>query len=73
MINGACRHVVKGRMERAEMHWTLPSAQAPLNLRCVAINDDWEPCMNHHIQHEIARLYANIPIQPPSTRLRLVA
>ena len=44
-----------------------------MNLRCVALNDDWEPFMNHHIQHEIARLYANIPIQPPSTRLRLVA
>ena len=29
--------------------------------------------MNHHIESETARLYANIPIQPPSARLRLVA
>ena len=73
VIEGACRHVVKDRMERAGMHWTLPGAQALLTLRCVALNDDWEPLINHHIQHETTRLYANIPIQPPSARLRLVA
>jgi hypothetical protein len=60
-------------MERAGMHWTLPGAQALLNLRCIALNDEWEPFMNHHIQRETARLYANVPIQPPSTRPHLVA
>ena len=73
VIEGTCRHVVKDRMERARMHWTLPGAQALLNLRCIALNDEWEPFMNHHIQSETARLYANIPIQPPSTRPHLVA
>lgn len=73
VIEGACRHVVKDRMERAGMHWTLPGAQALLNLRCIALNNEWEPFMNHHIHTETARLYANIPIQPPSARLRLVA
>ena len=73
VIEGACRHVVKDRMERAGMHWTLPGAQALLNLRCVALNDEWEPFMNHHIQSETARLYANIPIKPQSAPLRLVA
>jgi len=73
VIEGACRHVVKDRMERAGMHWTLPGAQALLNLRCVALNDEWEPFINYHIQSETARLYANIPIQPKSAHLRLVA
>jgi hypothetical protein len=73
VIEGACRHVVKDRMERAGMHWTLPGAQALLSLRCVALNDEWEPFMNHHIQSETARLYANIPIKPQSAPLRLVA
>lgn len=49
VIEGAHRHVVKNRMERAGMHWTLSGAQALLNLRCVALNDEWEPFMNHHI------------------------
>ncbi|MBL8253101.1 MAG: ISKra4 family transposase [Candidatus Competibacter sp.] len=73
VIEGACRHVVKDRMERAGMRWTLPGAQALLSLRCVALNDEWEPFMNHYIQHETARLYANIPIKLKSIRLRLVA
>ena len=73
VIEGACRHVVKDRMERAGMHWTLPGAQALLNLRCVALNDEWEPFMNHYIQHETTRLYANCPVQPQRARLRLVA
>jgi hypothetical protein len=73
VIEGACRHVVEDRMERAGTHWTPPGAQALLHLRCVALNDGWEPFINPHVQSETARLYANTPIQPPSTRLRLVA
>ena len=73
VIEGACRHVVKDRMERAGMHWTLPGAQALLNLRCVALNGEWDPFMNHYIQQATARLYANIPIKPNPAQLRLVA
>jgi hypothetical protein len=73
VIEGACRHVVKDRMERAGMHWTLPGAQALVNLRCVALNDEWDPFMNHYIQQATARLYANIPIKPNPAQLRLVA
>jgi hypothetical protein len=73
VIEGACRHVVKDRLERAGMHWTLPGAQALLNLRCVALNDEWEPFMNHYIHQETTRLYAHCPVQPKHARLRLVA
>jgi len=48
-----------------------PGAQALLNLRCIALNDEWKPFMNHHIQRETARLYANVrsnPIHPASPR-----
>jgi hypothetical protein len=57
VIEGACRHVVKDRMERAGMHWTIPGAQALLRLRCVAINGEWEAFMRHRVQQETARLY----------------
>lgn len=57
VIEGACRHVVKDRMERAGMHWTIPGAQALLRLRCVAINGEWEAFMRYRIQQETARLY----------------
>lgn len=57
VIEGACRHVVKDRMERAGMHWTIPGAQALLRLRCVALNGEWEAFMRYRIQQETARLY----------------
>ena len=57
VIEGACRHVVKDRMERAGMHWTLPGAQALLRLRCVALNGEWEAFIRYRIQQETARLY----------------
>jgi hypothetical protein len=57
VIEGACRHVVKDRMERAGMHWTIAGAQALLRLRCVAINGEWEAFMRYRIQQETARLY----------------
>jgi hypothetical protein len=57
VIEGACRHVVKDRMERAGMHWTIPGAQALLRLRCVALNGEWEAFMHYRIQQETARLY----------------
>ena len=57
VIEGACRPVVKDRMERAGMHWTIPGAQALLRLRCVALNGEWEVFMHYRIQQETARLY----------------
>lgn len=57
VIEGACRYVVKDRMERSGMRWQLDSAQAMLSLRCVAINDEWQPYMNYHIRQENLRLY----------------
>ena len=49
--------MVKDRMERAGMHWTIPGAQALLRLRCVALNGEWEAFMRYRIQQETARLY----------------
>jgi len=57
VIEGACRHVIKDRLERTGMHWTVPGAQALLQLRCVALNGDWEAFMNHYIAQEGKRLY----------------
>ena len=57
VIEGACRHLVKDRMERSGMHWTLAGAQAMLALRCVAINEQWQRFTQFHIQQENERLY----------------
>ena len=57
VIEGACRHVIKDRLERTGMHWTVSGAQALLRLRCVALNGDWEGFMNHYIDQAAQRLY----------------
>jgi hypothetical protein len=56
-IEGACRHLVKDRMERAGMHWTEAGAQAMLNVRSVYVNGDWDTYQNFRIHHETKRLY----------------
>jgi hypothetical protein len=57
VIEGACRHLVKDRMERAGMHWTLEGAQAMLDVRSTYVNGDWEEYQAYRIQHETQRLY----------------
>lgn len=57
VIEGACRHVIKDRMERAGMRWKLPGAQAMLQLRAIRANGDWRAFQDARIQQEIARLY----------------
>lgn len=57
MIEGACRHLIKDRMERAGMHWTLEGAQAMLDLRSVYISDRWEEYQKVRIAYETNRSY----------------
>jgi hypothetical protein len=57
VIEGACRHLVKDRMERAGMHWTPPGAQAMLDLRSTYVNGDWEEYQTYRIHRETQRLY----------------
>jgi len=57
VIEGACRHLVKDRMERAGMHWTPTGAQAMLDVRSTYVNGDWEDYQAYRIQRETQRLY----------------
>jgi hypothetical protein len=65
VVEGACGHLVKDRMEQSAMRWTQPGAQAILDLRAVRINDDWDAYQQfrRHCQHQ--RLYDNRPIAVP--------
>lgn len=59
VIEGACRHVIKDRMERAGMRWKIPGAQAMLNLRTIYTNGDWAAFQNFRIVLENEWLYPN--------------
>lgn len=59
VIEGACRHVIKDRMERAGMRWQVPGAQAMLHLRAISASGDWESYQQFRIKSENQRLYPN--------------
>lgn len=42
VIEGACRHLVKDRLERSGMRWTQAGAQALLNLRALRQSSCWD-------------------------------
>jgi hypothetical protein len=48
LVEGACGHLVKDRMERSGMQWTIEGAQAELDARAVKRNGDWD-----HFIHKI--------------------
>ena len=57
VAEGACKHLVKDRMERAGMRWELEGAQAMLSLRAVYLNGLWDQFIAYRIAAEQARLY----------------
>jgi hypothetical protein len=42
VIEGACRYVVKERLDCAGMRWTPTGAERVLQLRCIELNGDWD-------------------------------
>jgi hypothetical protein len=69
VVEGACGHLVKDRMEESAMRWTQPGAQAVLDLRAVRINDDWDEYQRFHRHRQHQRLYDDCPIAVPMPEL----
>jgi hypothetical protein len=67
VAEGACRHLVKDRMELTGMRWRVEGAQAMLQLRAIHVNDQWEEFSQHRVEAENLRLY------PYAESLRLAA
>jgi hypothetical protein len=57
VIEGACRHLVKDRMERSGMRWTLERARNMLNVRAVFQSSYWEPFQRNRITSEQLALH----------------
>jgi hypothetical protein len=57
VVEGACRHLVKDRMEQTGMRWRIAGAQAVLSLRAIYVNDDWDAFHADRIQTEQRKLY----------------
>ena len=57
VAEGACRHLVKDRLELTCMRWRTAGAQAMLDLRVVYLNDDWDAFQQYRVKQERRRLY----------------
>lgn len=64
VAEGACRHLVKDRLEQTGMRWVRDGAQAMLYLRATYLNGDWEEFITYRIRTEQRRLYGT-PDQEP--------
>lgn len=61
VVEGACGHLVKDRMEQAGMRWTKAGAQAVLDLRSVQLSEHWDAYWQFHRQQQHHRLYGSSP------------
>ncbi len=52
VIEGACRHLVKDRMDITGARWGLASAEAILKLRALITNRDFDTYWQYHLAHE---------------------
>jgi len=57
VIEGACRHLVKDRMDLTGSRWGLPGAEAILKLRAIASNGDFDDYWRYHLAQERHRVH----------------
>ena len=55
VIEGACRYLVKDRMERTGARWSLLGAEAVLRLRALRASGDLDDYWDFHLEHEHER------------------
>jgi hypothetical protein len=57
VVEGACRHLVKQRMECSGARWSLDGAEAVLQLRALHMSGDWDEYWPYHCNQERLRNY----------------
>jgi hypothetical protein len=74
VIEGACRYLVKDRMDRTGARWSLVGAESVLRLRAIVASNDFEAYWDFHIKSEYGRnhraRYADGLVPDPISPLR---
>lgn len=55
VIEGACRHLIKDRMDITGARWSLEGAEAVLRLRSLKVSGDWNDYWRFHLHLELQR------------------
>ena len=80
VIEGACRYLVKDRMDRTGARWSLTGAEAVLRLRALRASGDFDEYWRFHLTRDHERNHASRyedgkipdPLPAPKARLRRV-
>ena len=80
VIEGACRYLVKDRMDRTGARWSLTGAEAVLRLRALRASKDFDAYWPFHLEQEWLRNHAeryqdaNVPnpMPPPKPHIKRV-
>ncbi len=70
VIEGACRHLVKDRMDLTGARWGLKGAEAVLRLRALRSSHDFDEYWAFHEEQEYERNHAVLYAdgEPPATK-----
>jgi hypothetical protein len=74
VIEGACRHLVKDRMEVTGARWSLEGAEAVLRLRSLWVSGDFEAYWRLHLEREHQRHHTahyasgKVPMPAPASK-----
>lgn len=74
VIEGACRSLVRDRMEITGARWGVKGAEAVLKLRAVTASGDFDDYWEYHLEQEHSRVHQSryAAEEKPTSRLRLV-
>lgn len=60
IIEGACRHLIKDRMDITGARWSLEGAEAVLRLRSLKVSGDWNDYWRFHLHQELQRHHLSL-------------
>ena len=73
VVEGACRNLVKDRMELTGMHWTVDGAEAVLQMRSVEVNGMWQEFWDSRMAAMQIKLYPYHVADYPAKELEIQA
>jgi hypothetical protein len=63
-VEGACKNLIKDRMERSGMRWTEQMAEAIIQLRAIYLSGDFDAYWEFHIEQDQSRIYPDWTVVP---------
>ena len=63
-VEGACKNLIKDRMERSGMRWTEQMAEALVQVRAIYLSGDFDRYWDFHIKQDQRRLYPAWTVVP---------